>query len=488
MKSSRSSAPAGWARSIARATCVCRDVAIKVCRARPRDRRGAAALRAGGASAAARPPPEHLSRCTRSARTADALPGHGAARGRDAAPAVPRGPLAAREAIAAAVADRSPRSRPRTTQGIVHRDLKPENIFLTPHGVKILDFGLARPASLRRSASTQTATRLTQAGIMMGTPRYMSPEQSGTGDATRAPTCTRRGRCCSRCSPAAGVRRAQQVSRSIMPTVHEAAARARRAPDDRGGRPIVIQRAAREASRRSVPGVGIDGRRGDQADASCSASEAVLARAHDDALDRAPVPRAPRRCRDRVLRLQPARRGRPARWRAAARSSCARARQRRAFAGARSTSRSGRRPRPRSIVVIVGTLMRAGRSGARERAARRGPRRHDPFGRARRRSAMTGTCSRCRTISTRAIVESLAVPLSTGGEKHQLQRDVRRARARTSSTCAATRFDIRRRWCHPRRRHWRATSISVASRRIRSMRRPGRVSDAATASSASGGR
>jgi len=29
-------------------------------------------------------------------------------------------------------------------RGIVHRDLKPSNVFLTPHGVKLLDFGLAR--------------------------------------------------------------------------------------------------------------------------------------------------------------------------------------------------------------------------------------------------------------------------------------------------------------------------------------------------------
>lgn len=59
-------------------------------------------------------------------------------------------------------------------RGIVHRDLKPSNIFLTPHGVKLLDFGLARPEI---EGSLDTATALTRTGIVVGTPRYMAPEQ-----------------------------------------------------------------------------------------------------------------------------------------------------------------------------------------------------------------------------------------------------------------------------------------------------------------------
>jgi serine/threonine protein kinase len=65
--------------------------------------------------------------------------------------------------------------------GIVHRDLKPGNIMLTRSGrVKILDFGLAKQRH-PLSGTTQTSD-LTGAGLVMGTPGYMSPEQVRSED------------------------------------------------------------------------------------------------------------------------------------------------------------------------------------------------------------------------------------------------------------------------------------------------------------------
>jgi serine/threonine protein kinase/tetratricopeptide (TPR) repeat protein len=58
-------------------------------------------------------------------------------------------------------------------RGIVHRDLKPSNVFRTPHGVKLLDFGLARP---ELDSAMTAANDITRAGTIMGTPRYMAPE------------------------------------------------------------------------------------------------------------------------------------------------------------------------------------------------------------------------------------------------------------------------------------------------------------------------
>lgn len=63
-------------------------------------------------------------------------------------------------------------------RGVLHRDLKPSNIFLTPHGAKLLDFGIARVTA---EDAQHTLLPLTGEGIALGTPRYMAPEHA-SGD------------------------------------------------------------------------------------------------------------------------------------------------------------------------------------------------------------------------------------------------------------------------------------------------------------------
>jgi serine/threonine-protein kinase len=69
-------------------------------------------------------------------------------------------------------------------KGIVHRDIKPENLFLLRRKdqdfVKVVDFGISK--SLRASDEAEEQPRLTQTGMVLGTPLYMSPEQARGDD------------------------------------------------------------------------------------------------------------------------------------------------------------------------------------------------------------------------------------------------------------------------------------------------------------------
>ena len=61
--------------------------------------------------------------------------------------------------------------------GLVHRDLKPSNVLLAADGPRVIDFGIARAAD---------ATALTRAGMLVGSPQYMAPEQIRGGEVTAA--------------------------------------------------------------------------------------------------------------------------------------------------------------------------------------------------------------------------------------------------------------------------------------------------------------
>jgi serine/threonine protein kinase len=102
-----------------------------------------------------------------------------------------RGPLPVDEALAAAT-QMAVALEAAHQKGVVHRDLKPANIKITPQGqVKVLDFGLAKAfageaVEVQLSNSPTLGVAGTNAGLIMGTAAYMSPEQAKGKETDRA--------------------------------------------------------------------------------------------------------------------------------------------------------------------------------------------------------------------------------------------------------------------------------------------------------------
>jgi hypothetical protein len=158
-----------------------------------------------GAGLPTRPDPEtdEGGRIGRSAPTSDGAVGEASgstdvhflamelAEGEDLADRLGRGAVPTEDALGLAI-QMTEALEAAHERGIVHRDLKPANIKITPDGqVKVLDFGLAKawegpggPGGDMTHSPTLTA-QMTQAGTLLGTAAYMSPEQARGQEADR---------------------------------------------------------------------------------------------------------------------------------------------------------------------------------------------------------------------------------------------------------------------------------------------------------------
>ena len=195
--SSASSARAAWPRSTwPQDLKHDRKVAIKVLQARTRRRPGRRAVRAGDQDHRAALQHPHIlplfdsGRPTASSTTS--CPTSRARRSATSSTARRSSASTRRCASRREVADALDYAH---RHGVIHRDIKPENILLHDGRPMVADFGIAL------AVSAAAGGRMTETGLSLGTPHYMSPEQAtAEKDITRALRCLlARRACCTRC-------------------------------------------------------------------------------------------------------------------------------------------------------------------------------------------------------------------------------------------------------------------------------------------------
>ena len=201
--------------------------------------------------------------------------------GRTLGDLIDTGPIAARRVISIA-AQMARRAQRRPLEGHHrHRDLKPENIFLLERDgeddfVKIeVDFGIAKVVEGGALGLRNNAQKLTQAGMVLGTPEYMArrpsrrrarrPTTASTSTPRSAASCTRCSRATSRtaASTSAGTLTKHVVFEPVIPPRkklarprHPAAARRDRREDDgeEAGRSLPVDEGAARDARRGGRG------------------------------------------------------------------------------------------------------------------------------------------------------------------------------------------------------------------------------------------